>query len=156
MDDTPSAASLSDDDISLGSVELRLSVDSGATVGQASKGASLQCLPPSSKTSHKLPLWWSTRLRELAPPPPPRRSKRLRGEATGLASHPDYARCDSLVSDQMKHRGFIHANKAQFGCTLGTKQPPRSARLSCKKKEYRSRLTSTKLKEANEKLGILD
>ena len=56
----------------------------------------------------------------------------------------------------MKHKGFIHANKTQFGCTLGTKEPPRSARLSRKKKEYRPRLTSTKLKEAHEKLGAMD
>lgn len=80
------------------------------------------------------------------------------GDATLQGEHlaPDYARCDSLVSDQMKHRDFIHANKAQFGCTLGTKQPPRSARLNRKKNESRSRLTSTKLKEANEKLGAMD
>ena len=69
---------------------------------------------------------------------PPRRSRRLRGERAGpemirLASHPDYARCNtSMVTDRMRDKGFIQANKAQFGCTPGAKQPPRSARLGRK------------------------
>ena len=82
----------------------------------------------------------------------PRRSKSLSREATGperrhLASHPDFA-SDILVSDEMTSTCFIHANKAQIGCTLGTEQPPRSDRLSHKKKEYKSILTSTKFEEA--------
>ena len=61
-----------------------------------------------------------------------------------------------MVTDRMKNRGFIHANKAQFVCTLGTKQPPISARLSQTRKEYRARLASVKLREVNEKLGAID
>ena len=56
----------------------------------------------------------------------------------------------------MRNKGFIQANKAQYVCTLGKKQPPRSARLSRKKKEYKSRLTSTKLQEASKHIGALD
>ena len=61
-----------------------------------------------------------------------------------------------MVTDRMKRKGFINTNKAQFACTLGTKQTPISARLSRKKKEYKARLASTKLREANEKLGAVD
>ena len=50
-------------------------------------------------------------------PAPPRRSKRLKGEKPDfksyLAAHPDYVRCDtSLVTDKMRGKGFIQANKA--------------------------------------------
>ena len=58
-----------------------------------------------------------------------------------------------MVTDRMQSKGFVNANKAHFVCTLGTKQPPRSARLSRKKKEYKEKVASTKLREANEKLG---
>ena len=76
---------------------------------------------------------------------PPRRSRRLGGEAAGPEKingrcRPDtsfdYAICcTSMVTDRMKSKGFIHANKAQFSCTLGIKQPDRSAWLSRKEKE---------------------
>ena len=56
----------------------------------------------------------------------------------------------------MKSNGFIHVNKAQFACTLVTKQSPINARLSCKRKAYRVRLVPTKLREATEKLGAID
>ena len=56
----------------------------------------------------------------------------------------------------MRDQGFIQANTAQFSCTLVTKYPPRSARLSCNNKEQKSRLTSKKLREENETLGAMD
>ena len=56
----------------------------------------------------------------------------------------------------MHDKGFIQANKDQFICALETKQPPRSARLSRKKKQYKSRLNSKKLREANETLRAMD
>ena len=61
-----------------------------------------------------------------------------------------------MATDKTKSKGFIHANKAQFACTLGTHQPPISARLSQKKKEYKVSLASTKWRGANEKLGAMD
>ena len=92
--------------------------------------------------------------------PIPQRSRRLRGEeapSVNLAAHPDYARCNTiLVTDRMRYKGFIQAKKYQFSCTLGTKQPPRSARLSHNNKEYKSRLTSKKLREENATLGAMD
>ena len=97
-----------------------------------------------------------------APPAPPRRSKKLKGEkgpdpSVYLANHPDYARCNtSLVTDRMKCKGFIEANKAQFACTLGKKKPPRSARLSRKRREYKSKLAAAKLLEANAEFGTLE
>ena len=36
------------------------------------------------------------------------------------------------MSDQIKHNDFIHTKNAQFGYTLGTNQPPISAKLSHK------------------------
>ena len=56
----------------------------------------------------------------------------------------------------MRDQGFIQANTAQFSCTLVTKYPPRSARLSCNNKEKKSRLTSKKFREENETLGAMD
>ena len=74
-----------------------------------------------------------------------------------LEAHTDYDRCNtSLVTDRMRNKGFIQANKYQFSCTLGTKQPSKSARSICKNKEYKSRLTSNKLREENETLGAMD
>ena len=61
-----------------------------------------------------------------------------------------------MFTGRIKRKGFIRTKKTQFACTLGTKQPPRSARLSRKKKEYNARLASTKLREANKKLGAMD
>ena len=82
--------------------------------------------------------WRSARLKVPTPPPPPRRSRRLRGEeapSVNLSAHPDYARCNTrLVNNRILDKGFIQTNKSQFICTLGTKQPFRSARLSRKKK----------------------
>ena len=115
-------------------------------------------------------LWFRPPRRpEPLPPPsakPPRRSRRLGGEAAGPEktngrcrpdSSFDYVRCcTSMVTKRMKVKGFINANKTQFACTLETKQPPRSARLSRKKKEYKATLVSTKMREANEKLGAMD
>ena len=57
-------------------------------------------------------------------PAPPRRSRRLRGERSGpeminLASHPEYGRCNtSMVTDRMRDKGFIQANKAQLAAPL--------------------------------------
>ena len=150
--DVPSAASISDDDDS----STGDSVDSFTACCDAPEGAPdtvAPSLPPTPRPPRR-----SRRLRGEAEGP--RRSRRLRGEAPEfmrVASHPDYARCcTSMVSDKMKNKGFIQANRAQFACTLGTKQPPRSARLSRKKKEYKTRLASTKLREVNEKLGAMD
>ena len=55
----------------------------------------------------------------------------------------------------MRNKGFI-LKKEHFSCTLGTKQTPGSARLIHKKKEYKSRLTSNKLREENKTLGAMD
>ena len=46
--------------------------------------------------------------------------------------------------------------KPRFPVPFEQSNNPRSARLSHKRKEYRARLISTKLREANEKLGALD
>lgn len=74
-----------------------------------------------------------------------------------ISSHPGYARCNtSLVTDKMRDKGYMQANKSQFACSLGTKQPPTCARLSRKRKVYKSRLVSAKLKVASEKLGAMD
>ena len=141
--DVPAGASLSDDennasgDESIGSFTSCWGASEGVTCPQVSS------LPPTQRPPRRP---------EPLPPPyvkPPRRSRRLGGEAAGLEkingrcrpdTSYDYARCcTSMVTNRMKIKGFINANKAQFACTLGTKQPPRSARLSRKKKEYKAR-----------------
>ena len=67
-----------------------------------------------------------------------------------LDNHPDFERCyTSLVTDRMRNTEFINNNKQRFCCTLGPKQPPRSALLNQKKREYEYRLVHKKLKEAN-------
>ena len=97
------------------------------------------CEDPEGGTEVVVPHpWRSARLKVPTPPPPPRRSRRLRGEeapSVNLSAHPDYARCNTrLVNNRILDKGFIQANKSQFICTLGTKQPLRSARLSRNKK----------------------
>ena len=147
--DAPSISPISDDDdSSIGSEDSSMDSADCGPCGAAPEG------PPAPTEDVASPP------RNQAPAPP-RRSKRLKGEKpefkSYLAAHPDYARCNtSLVTDRMRNKGFIQANKAQFVCTLGKKQPPRSARLSRKKKEYKSTLTSTKLQEASKDLGALD
>ena len=67
-----------------------------------------------------------------------------------LDKHPDFDRCyTSLVTDRMRNTEFINNNKQRLCCTLGPKQPPRSALLARKKREYKCRLVRKKLKEAN-------
>ena len=76
-----------------------------------------------------------------------------------VASYPDYARCNtSCVTDKMRDRGYMQADKTQFTCSVGTKQTPSRARvrLGRKRKVYESRLVSAKLKDVNEKLGAMD
>ena len=51
---------------------------------------------------------------------------------------------------------YIKSNRERFYCTLGKKQPPRSARLPRKKREYKARLFSKKLREANDTAGAMD
>jgi hypothetical protein len=64
--------------------------------------------------------------------------------------HPDFKRCySSLVTDRMRHDEYIKNNQEKFCCTVGTKQPPRSARLCHKKREYKARIFHAKLQEAN-------
>ena len=74
----------------------------------------------------------SARLK-VTTPPPPRISRRLRGEeepSMNLASHTDYARCNTrLVTERMHDKVFIQANKAQVSCTLEIRQHRRSERL---------------------------
>lgn len=76
----------------------------------------------------------------------------VRNEAyhTKVDEHPDYQRCyTSLVTDRMRDTEFIKNNKDQFCCTLGKTQPPRTARLTRKKREYKARLFRKKIIEAN-------
>ena len=61
-----------------------------------------------------------------------------------------------MVTDKTNNKSFIHADKTPLACALGTKQPPISASLGFKRKEYRARLASVKLREANKKQVTLD
>ena len=75
----------------------------------------------------------------------------------GLERHPEFNRAyTSLVSDRMRDEDYIKSNRERFYCTLGKKQPPRSARLPRKKREYKARLFSKKLREANDTAGAMD
>ena len=56
----------------------------------------------------------------------------------------------------MKHKVWYMPTKLSLDAVWGQSNPPSKARLSCKKREYRSRLTSTKSKESTEKLGTMD
>ena len=93
-----------------------------------------------------------------------RRSKRLRQGVTKYnptsgrsyklhddeTKHPDFKRCySSLVTDRMRHDEYIKNNQEKFCCTVGTNQPPPSARLCRKKREYKARIFRAKLCEAN-------
>ena len=156
-DRPPDSSAISDDDNS--------SVDSDSSepwTGNAPEGAAFEDdeAPPPDDTG---------------PSNPPRRSKRSRGEYNPktaglhdgirdgayykrLDKHPDYERCyhKSLVTDRIRNEGFIKANKQRFCCTLGTKQPPRSARIPRKRKEYKARLFCQKLQEANATMGSME
>ena len=64
--------------------------------------------------------------------------------------HPDFKRCyTSLVTDRMQQYDYTKNNQEKFCCTVGTKQPPCSARLCRKKQEYKARIFCAKLCEAN-------
>lgn len=99
--------------------------------------------------------------RDGSSPPQARRSQRSRGryntKTAGLEQHPEFNRAyTSLVTDRMRDEDYIKSNRERFYCTLGKKQPPRSARPSRKKREYKARLFSKKLKEANDTAGAMD
>ena len=149
-DDVPSAA-LTNDDYSSVESDDDIIFSAACPCCKSPEGATEVVVPPPRR---------SARLKVPTPPHPTRRSIRLRGEeapSVNLADHPDYAQCNTiLVTDMMRDKGFIQANKAQFSCTLVTKQPPRIAMLCSKKKEYKSILTSDKLRESNETLGAMD
>ena len=55
----------------------------------------------------------------------------------------------------MRDDDYIKNNRQQFACTLGTKQPPRKARLTRKKRAYKARLLKQKLEEANDTAGAM-
>ena len=127
-DDVPSVALTDDDYISV-EYDDDIIVSAAGPFCEAPEGDTEVVVPPPRR---------SARLKFTTPPPPPQRSIRLRGEESPivhLAAHPYYARFNtSLVTDSMRDNVFIQANKAQFIGTIGTKQPPRSARSSHNKK----------------------
>ena len=113
MDGMPSTDSLSRYGSSLDYEDS--GVDSTATCNKAPEGASKSpATPPLAPRSH---LCQSQRLDNPPLPPlpvPSRRSKRFREEGAGpeklhLAPQSGFARYDSLVSDQIKSKGVVHA-----------------------------------------------
>jgi len=118
-----------------------------STTDNAAKGSQHieQPLDEARRTSPRQ----SKRLRRGVPKynPTSGRSYKLRNEER---EHPDIKRCyTSLVTDRMKNDTYIKNNKEKFCCTVGTKQPPCSAWLCCKKQEYKARIFHCKLQEAN-------
>ena len=70
---------------------------------------------------------------------------------TRLDEHPDFERCyTSLVTDRFRDTKYFERNRQQFCCTLGPKQPPRAARLTRKKREYKARIFRKKIRDAND------
>ena len=55
----------------------------------------------------------------------------------------------------MRDEAYFKRHRRQFACTLGTRQPPRKARLIRKKRAYKARLLRKKLEEANDTAAAL-
>ena len=64
-------------------------------------------------------------------------------------THPDFDRCHTnLMNDMIRDSKFIENNKSRFACSLGPRQPPRTVRLT-RKKKYKARLFGQQLQDAN-------
>ena len=165
--DVPDAALISDDESDSDDSDAESSIGDGGPDFGAPEGAA------------------DTAPEGAAPAPPapaaqPRRSERLRRdrraynpktrglrdgirdgayEVNGerLDKHPDFTRCyTSLVTDRMRDAKYFEKNRSRFACTLGTKQPPRSARLTRKKQQYKARLFKKKMQTTASHFGAME